>query len=37
MAAVLVRNQVNARRIDSLFETELPYLVGAEPAPEFHL
>lgn len=37
MAAVLVRNQANARRIDSLFETELPYLVGAEPAPEFHL
>lgn len=37
MAAVLVRNPVNARRIDSLFETELPYLVGAEPAPEFHL
>ena len=37
MAAVLVRNRVNARRIESLFETELPYLVGAEPAPEFHL
>lgn len=37
MAAVLVRNQVNARRIESLFETELPYLVGAAPAPEFHL
>ena len=37
MGAVLVRNHVNARRIDSLFETELPYLVGAEPAPEFHL
>ena len=37
MSAVLVRNEVNARRIDSLFETELPYLVGAAPAPEFHL
>jgi len=37
MAAVLVRNQVNARRIESLFETELPYLVGAAPTPEFHL
>ena len=37
MSAVLVRNKVNARRIDSLFETELPYLVGAAPAPEFHL
>ncbi|MGN6512865.1 MAG: protein-L-isoaspartate O-methyltransferase family protein [Lysobacteraceae bacterium] len=37
MSAVLVRNEVNARRIDSLFETELPYLVGAAPVPEFHL
>jgi protein-L-isoaspartate(D-aspartate) O-methyltransferase len=37
MSAVLVRNEVNARRIESLFETELTYLVGAEPAPEFHL
>lgn len=37
MSAVLVRNEDHARRIDSLFETELPYLVGAAPAPEFHL
>lgn len=39
MEAVLVRNapgdQVNAPRIDSLFETDLPYLAGAAPAPEF--
>jgi protein-L-isoaspartate(D-aspartate) O-methyltransferase len=28
-----VRNEVNAPRIESLFETELPYLVGAAPAP----
>ena len=26
---------VNAARIESLFETDLPYLAGAEPAPEF--
>ena len=25
----------NAARIESLFETDLPYLAGAEPAPEF--
>lgn len=37
MEAVLVRNAVNAPRIDSLFETDLPYLAGAAPAPEFHL
>jgi protein-L-isoaspartate(D-aspartate) O-methyltransferase len=37
MEAVLLRNQVNAPRIDSLFETDLPYLVGAAPAPEFRL
>jgi protein-L-isoaspartate(D-aspartate) O-methyltransferase len=35
MEAVLVRNHVNAPRIDSLFETDLPYLAGAAPAPEF--
>jgi protein-L-isoaspartate(D-aspartate) O-methyltransferase len=35
MEAVLLRNQVNAPRIDSLFETDLPYLAGAVPAPEF--
>ncbi len=35
MEAVLLRNQVNAPRIESLFETDLPYLVGAAPAPEF--
>jgi protein-L-isoaspartate(D-aspartate) O-methyltransferase len=31
------RNQVNDRRIESLFETELPYLAGAAPAPAFQL
>lgn len=35
MEAVLLRNQVNAPRIDSLFETDLSYLAGAAPAPEF--
>jgi protein-L-isoaspartate(D-aspartate) O-methyltransferase len=35
MTAVLVRNEVNGSRIESLFETVLPYLVGAAPAPEF--
>ena len=35
MEAVLVRNEVNAPRIESLFETELPYLAGAAPAPTF--
>ena len=35
MEAVLVRNQVNGARIESLFETDLPYLAGAEPRPEF--
>ena len=40
MEAVLVRtdadgNSVNAPRIESLFETDLPYLVGAAPAPAF--
>lgn len=37
MEAVLVRNGVNAHRIESLFETDLPYLAGAAPAPEFRL
>lgn len=40
MEAVLVRadgggNAVNAPRIQSLFETDLPYLVGAAPVPTF--
>lgn len=35
MQAVLVRNEGNGQRIESLFETELPYLVGAAPIPEF--
>ena len=35
MEAVLVRNEVNAPRIQSLFETDLPYLAGASPAPTF--
>ena len=35
MNAKLLRNDVNGQRIESLFETELPYLVGAAPTPEF--
>ncbi len=40
MEAVLLRNGdgdggVNATTVESLFETELPYLAGAEPPPEF--
>lgn len=36
MDAVLVRaDGVNAPRVESLFETEIPYLAGAEPAPRF--
>jgi protein-L-isoaspartate(D-aspartate) O-methyltransferase len=35
MQAVLLRNQDCASRIESLFETELPYLVGAAPIPAF--
>ena len=31
MEAVLVRNDVNGPRIESLFETDLPYLAGAAP------
>jgi len=40
MEAVLVShnsNDVNAPRIESLFETELPYLTGTAPSPEFTL
>lgn len=37
MEAVCLRNEVNGVRIESLFETELQYLAGAAPAPEFHL
>jgi protein-L-isoaspartate(D-aspartate) O-methyltransferase len=35
MQASLLRNQDGAARIESLFETELPYLVGAAPIPAF--
>jgi protein-L-isoaspartate(D-aspartate) O-methyltransferase len=36
MDAVLVHaDGVNAPRVESLFETEIPYLAGAEPAPRF--
>lgn len=35
MEAVLVRNDNGSARIESLFETDLPYLVGAAPAPVF--
>jgi protein-L-isoaspartate(D-aspartate) O-methyltransferase len=35
MEAVIARNGVNGPRIESLFETDLPYLVGAAPAPRF--
>lgn len=35
MEAVLVHNDVNAPRIESLFETDLPYLAGAAPVPAF--
>ncbi|RYZ74936.1 MAG: protein-L-isoaspartate O-methyltransferase [Lysobacteraceae bacterium] len=35
MEAVLIRNAVNGPSIESLFETDLPYLVGAAPAPQF--
>lgn len=37
MEAVLLRNQSGAPRIESLFETDLPYLAGAAPAPTFEL
>ena len=35
MEAVLVHNDVNGPRIESLFETDVPYLAGAAPAPQF--
>lgn len=35
MEAVLLREDVNGPRIESLFETDLPYLAGAAPAPKF--
>jgi protein-L-isoaspartate(D-aspartate) O-methyltransferase len=35
MEAVLVRGDVNAPRIESLFETDLGYLKGAAPTPQF--
>ena len=35
MEAVIVRNGPDGPRIESLFETDLPYLVGAAPAPRF--
>lgn len=35
MEAVLLHNDVNGPRIQSLFETDLPYLAGASPAPAF--
>ena len=37
MEAVLVHRDVNGLRAESLFETDLPYLAGAAPAPAFVL
>ncbi|MFN7182801.1 protein-L-isoaspartate O-methyltransferase family protein [Thermomonas haemolytica] len=37
MEAALVHPGVNGLRIESLFETDLPYLAGAEPTPVFTL
>ena len=37
MEASLLRGDVNAPRADSLFETDIPYLVGGAPAPRFVL
>ncbi|MDO5505552.1 MAG: protein-L-isoaspartate O-methyltransferase [Pseudoxanthomonas suwonensis] len=37
MEAVLVQADVNGTRVESLFETELPYLAGAAPVPAFTL
>ena len=37
MVAVLVHRDVNGLRTESLFETDLPYLAGAAPAPAFAL
>lgn len=35
MDAVLVHNDVNGPRTESLFETDIAYLTGAAPAPQF--
>ncbi|WP_411833930.1 protein-L-isoaspartate O-methyltransferase family protein [Pseudoxanthomonas mexicana] len=35
MEAVIHHHDVNGSRVESLFETDLPYLQGAEPAPQF--
>lgn len=37
MQATLVHRDVNGLRTESLFETDLPYLAGAAPQPEFTL
>lgn len=37
MDAALVHRTVNGTRVESLFETDLPYLAGAEPVPAFTL
>ena len=37
MEAVLLHREVNGLRTESLFETDLPYLAGAAPRPEFSL
>jgi protein-L-isoaspartate(D-aspartate) O-methyltransferase len=35
MQATLMHNDVNGLRFESLFETDLPYLIGGAPAPQF--
>ncbi len=37
MEAALLHADVNGQRAESLFETDLPYLVGAAPVPRFSL
>ncbi|RMH93111.1 protein-L-isoaspartate O-methyltransferase [Lysobacter pythonis] len=37
MEATVVHADVNARPAESLFETDIPYLLGAAPAPRFVL
>lgn len=37
MEAVLIRNAEGGARIESLFETDIPYLQGAAPVPSFQL
>lgn len=37
MEAVLLHRDVNGSRVESLFETDLPYLAGAAPVPAFAL